>query len=167
MPPCTQRPCDVSIACVTLVETSIFCLYVLSPDVMPCLPTSISSATEYRKGTKRNLRNAYWLPNSILFCFFPTWKPTRKAGLLHPVWHVRFQKAGTAFCLQLYRCIVIAIFIRHLNATHCIHNQIPCMCCWIRSIWKIFCVCFSLLFWPFKSRECYTSTWYIVFNCHR
>lgn len=97
MPPCTQRPCDVSIACVTLVETSIFCLYVLSPDVMPCLPTSISSATEYRKGTKRNLRNAYWLPNSILFCFFLHGSPQGKLACCTPFGTWGFRRLALHF----------------------------------------------------------------------
>lgn len=79
-----QRPCNVSTACVTLVETFIFCLYVLSPAVMPCLPASISAATECRKGTNRKLRNVYWLPNSILFLVFLHRSPQGKLACCSP-----------------------------------------------------------------------------------
>lgn len=130
---------------------------------------------ERTKGTNRNLRNVYWLPSSILLLFFICGSLQGKLALFIPFgtlgiylamfWKVL--KGCYTFCLQLYDSEWSSFSLKS-SQCHALHGKIKsCVCATELGERAEYSLCFSVLLWPFKTRECSVPTWYIVSDCHR
>lgn len=166
---------DISMTCVTLVEAFDLHIYMLTPDVMSCLPASVAAATERRKGTTRNLRNVCGLPSSILLLFFLYGSLEGKLALFIPfgtlgIYLVMFWKIlkdCDMFCLQLYDSEWLSFSLKSPQC-HALHGKIK-SCVYATEFGECaeYSLCFSVLVWPFKPTECSVPTWYVVADCHR